>query len=201
MNRSGTDGQDNDGDLMARIVAGDTAALETLYARHSRAVFALLFRIVGDRQTAEDLLQEAFLRAWQHAGVYREAQGRVLPWLLGVAHHLALNEHRRRRRRPQVAFMREGSGRDELREPDHLMGITPDPSDEVWERIRGAQVSKAMAALPEQQRAIIALYATGHSQSEIASRLNEPLGTVKSRMRRGLLHLRHLLEADGIGMD
>lgn len=195
------DGQDKDGDLMARIVAGDTAALETLYARHSRAVFALLFRIVGDRQTAEDLLQEAFLRAWQHAGAYREAQGRVLPWLLGVAHHLALNEHRRRRRRPLSASKRDGPGGDDQQDPDHLQGVANDPSDEVWERLRGARVDKAMAQLPEQQRAIIALYATGHSQSEIASRLHEPLGTVKSRMRRGLLRLRDLLQAEGIGMD
>lgn len=200
MNRFGKDHPDNDSALMARIVAGDTAALETLYERHSCAVFALLFRVVGDRQSAEDLLQEAFLRAWQHARMYRQGQGRVLPWLLGIAHHLALNEHRWRRRRPQTVLKREDPDGEDHREPDTLMGAAPDPSEEAWERFRGEHVRKAMAELPEPQRSIIALYAAGHSQSEIASQLNEPLGTVKSRMRRGLHRLRDLLQAEGIGM-
>jgi len=197
--RFGTDNRDPDHELMARIVKGDPEAMDVLYDRHSRRVYALLFRIVGDRQTAEDVLQEVFLRSWNHANTYRGSEGRVLPWLLGIAHHLALNEHRRRRRRPQTAVTREGTEADD--DYHRIPAGEPDPSDQAWEHIRRERVSQAMAELTEPQRVVIDLYATGHSQSEIANRLDEPLGTVKSRMRRGLHQLRTLLNAEGIGLE
>ncbi len=184
---------------MMRLVEGDPQAMDVLYDRHSRQVYALLFRIVGDRQTAEDVLQEVFLRAWDRASTFRDSEGAVLSWLLGIAHHLALNELRRRRRRPRHAMKHEGTQDDD--EYHRIPAGDPDPSDQAWERIRRERVDRAMAWLPEPQRLVIDLYATGHSQSEIAVRLNEPLGTVKSRMRRGLQQLRDLLTAEGIGLE
>jgi len=147
---------------------------------------------------AEDVLQNAFLRYWDRASTYRESEGRVLPWLLGIAHNLAINELRRQQRRPQPAPRRAGAEEDEYRQ---IPAGEPDPADQAWERIRRERVQLAMAELPEPQRVVIDLYAIGHSQSEIATHLNEPLGTVKSRMRRGLHQLRNLLTAEGIGRE
>ncbi len=197
MKRFGKSDRDSDLSLMARFGEGDSRAMDVLYDRHSRQVYALLVRIVRDRQSAEDLLQEVFLRAWDRANTFRESEGKVLPWLLGIAHNLAINELRRRGRRPQHAPRHEGTQDDDpyLRIPEG----NSDPSDQAWDRIRRERVERAMASLPEPQRQVLDLYAVGYSQSEIAVRLNEPLGTVKSRMRRGLRQLRDLLTAEGIG--
>ncbi len=197
MKRFGTSDRDSDRALMVRLVERDPRAMDVLYDQYSRQVFALLFRIVGDRQTAEDLLQEVFVRTWDRANTFRASEGKVLPWLLGIAHNLAINELRRRGRRPKHAPRHEGTQEDDpyLRIPEGNL----DPSDQAWDRIRRERVERAMASLPEPQRQVLDLYAIGYSQSEIAVRLNEPLGTVKSRMRRGLRQLRDLLTAEGIG--
>src|SRR5262249_19244288 len=92
----------SDNALNAAMVAGDTSALGALYDRHAQIVFALLLRILRDRTTAEDLLQEVFLRAWQQADLFDETRGTMRCWLYSMAHNLALNELRRRRRRPQM---------------------------------------------------------------------------------------------------
>src|SRR5918994_4786409 len=88
--------------LIAALAAGEVEALGALYDRHARIVFALLVRIAGDRDAAEEILQEVFLRAWQHAHAFDDSRGTVRGWLYGIAHNLALNELRRRRRRPQL---------------------------------------------------------------------------------------------------
>ena len=183
--------------LIAALVAGETEALGALYDRHARVVFSLLVRIVGDRETAEELLQEAFLRAWQQSHTFDEARGTVRCWLHGIAHHLALNELRRRQRRPRV--------QDRIPGPD-LVGDAyagcvesgPDPVANAWCAVRDAELAHALDQLPPAQRAVLALYAAGYSQSEIAAILGEPLGTIKSRMRRALCHLREALPALGI---
>lgn len=188
----------DDQQLIARLAAGDTTALEALYDRHARVTLAVILRIVADRQVAEDLLQEALFRVWQHAGAYDGSLGGVRPWLLAIAHNLALNELRRRRRHPQDAFPAQPA------DDWHLAAIAdpaPDPADTAWDSARRARLTHALDELPAPQREIIALYAVGHSQSEIASRLDQPLGTVKSRMRRGLLHLREILHRDGYDLE
>src|ERR687893_2951176 len=88
--------------LIAALAAGEVEALGALYDRHARIVFALLVRIAGDRDAAEEILQEVFLRAWQHAHAFDDSRGTVRGWLNSIAHNLALNELRRRRRRPQL---------------------------------------------------------------------------------------------------
>jgi RNA polymerase sigma-70 factor (ECF subfamily) len=185
--------------LIAALVAGETEALGALYDRHARVVFALLVRIVGDRGSAEDLLQEVFLRAWQQAHSFDETRGTARIWLHSIAHNLALNELRRRRRRPQThggSARAEGDG-DDLA----LAGIAesgPDPAVDAWCAVRDAELAHALDQLPAGQRAVLLLYAEGFSQSQIAAQLGEPLGTIKSRMRRALCRLREVLQAIGI---
>ncbi len=187
---------------IAALAAGDPNALETLYNQYATLVMTVIQRMVRDRQIAEELLQEVFLRIWQRVETYEPERGQVRNWILGVAHNLALNELRRQRRRPQILTSQpETAGGTGV--PDDPLARMPDPGfqpdDIVWLRERRARLADALGQLPEVQRTVIGLYANGYSQSEIATRLHEPLGTVKSRMRRGLLHLReivHDLEPD-----
>ncbi len=194
------DRAEEDEQLIGRLVAGDVAALDALYDRYAGVVFALVLRIVADRPVAEELLQETFLRAWQRAGLFEGSRGRVPSWLLGIAHNLAIDELRRRRRRPQAVIPRERETAER-----ELAGL-PDPgpavAEEAWSRLRRAQIEAALGRLPAAQRRIIELaYFEGYSQSEIAARLGEPLGTVKTRMRLGMRKLRDLLEAQGLAVE
>ena len=188
-----------DQELIAGLAAGETAALAALYDRHAGVVFALLVRIVADRQVAEELLQEAFLRAWQHAGSYDGRRGPVRSWLLGIAHNLALNELRRRRRRPEDAV--GGAARRGVDGLATRADPRPDPAEAAWSAVRHEALARAVERLSPNQRAVIELYAAGYSQAEIAARLRQPLGTIKSRMRRGLLQLRDALRPLGIDVD
>ena len=183
--------------LIAALDAGDPEALGALYDRHARVVFSLLVRIVGDRDTAEDLLQEVFLRAWHQAHAFDETRGTVRGWLHRIAHNLALNEVRRRQRRPQVNERAASTDPD----GDDYAGCvdeSPGPAVDAWCADRDARLAQGLDQLPPRQRAVLMLYAAGFSQSEIASILGEPLGTVKSRMRRALCHLREALPVLGI---
>ena len=187
---------------IAALAAGDPNALETLYNEYATLVITVINRMVRDRRIAEELLQEVFLRIWQHVETYEPERGQVRSWILGVAHNLALNELRRQRRRPAIVSSQpETAGETGM--PDDPIARMPDPGLQpdniVWLREQRTRLTEALGQLPDVQRAVIGLYANGYSQSEIASRLDEPLGTVKTRMRRGLLRLRdivHDLEPD-----
>lgn len=195
--RSATPEATDDRQLMTQMIAGDRDAFTALYDRHARAVFGLLLRVVGDRPVAEELVQETFLRVWQHALTFDPGRGAARPWILGIAHNLGLNEHRRRRSRP-VLSAPEG---DDLVDPRiaRLPSDEPDPADHALRREQLATVAAALAALPDPQQEVIRLYAVGHTQEEIARRLDAPLGTVKTRMRRGLLRLRDTLRQQEVG--
>ncbi len=180
---------------LAAVATGDPAALERLYDQYATVVMTVIQRMVRDRRIAEELLQDVFLRTWQRAETYEPERGQVRNWILGIAHNLALNELRRQRRRPVIAdFGSEPGGDGALDDPiARLTDSGPLPEDLAWVRERRAIIADALSTLPVAQRDVIDLYATGYSQSEIAARLDEPLGTIKSRMRRGLLQLRDLL--------
>lgn len=181
-----------DEELVRRISQGEVAALEVLYNRYARVVYSFAVRIVGDGFAAEEVMQEVFTRSWQQARRFELARGSFASWLLSITHNLAIDEVRRRQRRPQRADMVDIE--DVLRgEVDTTVDVEESAeASELRERIR-----EAMASLPEPQRRVIELaYFEGLTQREIAALLNEPLGTIKTRMRLGMQKLKEGLSAE-----
>jgi len=181
-----------DADLIGRAAGGDARALEVLYDRYSRVVFSFGLRIVGDPQLAEELLQEVFFRAWQQGGSFRSSKGSFITWLLSITHNMAIDEVRKRRRRPQKA---------DSEDPDLMLASVPDTGldveEEVWLGALRDTIDGAMTSLPPAQREAIELaYFRGLTQREIAEELGEPLGTIKTRMRLGMQKLRDQLEGN-----
>lgn len=182
----------SDADLIGRAAEGDAHALEVLYDRYSRVVFSFGLRIVGDPQLAEELLQEVFFRAWQQGGSFRSSKGSFITWLLSITHNMAIDEVRKRRRRPQKA---------DSEDPEAALAAVPDSGpdveDEVWLGALRDTIEGAMASLPPAQRQAIEMaYFRGLTQREIAEQLGEPLGTIKTRMRLGMQKLRDQLEGN-----
>lgn len=185
-----------DADLIRRAAEGDAQALEALYDRFSGVVFSFALRLVQDRQLAEEVLQEVFFRAWQQGGSFSAQRGSVVTWLLSITHNLAIDEIRKRRRRPQKA---------DSEEPEQVLAAVADSSAaadverEVWLGSLRDTVRDALAHLPPAQREAIELaYYQGLTQREIAEALGEPLGTIKTRMRLGLQKLREALGTSGV---
>jgi RNA polymerase sigma-70 factor, ECF subfamily len=186
----------SDGELVQRMSDGDVDALEVLYNRYARAVFSFAVRILRDGRIAEEVLQEAFMRSWQQSSRFELNRGNFASWLLSITHNLAIDELRKIQRRPQRADMVDIT--DVLRsEIDTTVNI--EEAAEATE-LRGV-IQSAMDDLPEAQRRVIELaYFEGLSQREIAAFLNEPLGTIKTRMRLGMQKLKDLL-AEEEGLD
>jgi RNA polymerase sigma-70 factor (ECF subfamily) len=172
--------------LLGRLQQGDEAALGALYDRYAPLLYSLAFRVVGDRQLAQEVIQDAFLRCWDQAERYDPARGRVAAWLIGVTRHRAIDVLRSRSHR---ARLREREALPASGSPGES-GRAGDAEDVL---LREA-VSTALQALPESQRHAIELaYYGGLTQSDIAAATNEPLGTVKGRIRIGLDRLRQVL--------
>ncbi|HSH79611.1 MAG TPA: sigma-70 family RNA polymerase sigma factor [Herpetosiphonaceae bacterium] len=174
--------------LIRRVAAGDRRAFEALYDRYSPAVFGVALKMLGDREAAEEAVQEIFWRIWQRSGSFDSSRA-FAPWLFGIAHNYSIDELRRRRVRPQQVY--EDDDRPILSEiPDDAdVGETAVLSDQ--RRL----VREALDQLPEEQRqALLLAYFGGLTQQEIAAKLGNPLGTVKTRMRLGLQKLRSLLQ-------
>jgi RNA polymerase sigma-70 factor (ECF subfamily) len=183
----------DDETLVRLLVQQDVLALEALYHRYSRPIFSLALKILGDREVVEEVVQEVFLRLWTRAFGYDPQRGKLLSWLLTITHHRAIDELRRRRTQPEVDGLQDQLAAVE--EPD------ADPSRSLTQVEEREAVQRALAQLPEAQRRPIDLaYYGGLTQVEIAKLLNEPLGTIKTRMRLGMQKLRVLLasEADGV---
>ncbi|HEY8448180.1 MAG TPA: sigma-70 family RNA polymerase sigma factor [Thermomicrobiales bacterium] len=181
----------SDAELIARASEGDARALETLYDRYARVVYSFALRIVGDPQVAEELMQEVFFRAWQQGRAFRSSRGSFITWLLSITHNLSIDELRKRRRRPQRA-------ENNHEEDQPLLSDMPDESqnieEEVWLTTLRERIAKALETLPPAQREAIELaYFQGLTQREVAERLGEPLGTIKTRMRLGMQKLREQL--------
>jgi len=185
-----------DEDLMAGVSIGDSGALGMLYDRYGVAVYSLALRMLGDRLLAEELVQETFVRVWRQSSSYSRARGAAATWVLGIARNLAIDELRRRGARPNIA---DGNADARL---ELVESGEDDPSEQAYASIRHEEVTGALAQLPEAQRKVVELaYFGGLSQSEIAARLGDPLGTVKTRMRLGLEKLKNLLSPSGIGAE
>jgi RNA polymerase sigma-70 factor, ECF subfamily len=173
--------------LVARCAAGDEQALGQLYDRLGRQAYALARRVTQDDGLAADVVQEAFLDAWKSSARYDESRGKVATWLLTIVHRRAVDTVRRASVRPGVAS-KPVEGLPEI------AGDVDVPGDVIG-RDEAARVRAALAQLPATQRNVLELaYLDGLTQSEIADRLHEPLGTVKSRTHTGLQRLRELLE-------
>ncbi|MEJ7762214.1 MAG: sigma-70 family RNA polymerase sigma factor [Thermomicrobiales bacterium] len=185
-----------DADLIGRAAGGDARALEVLYERYSRVVYSFALRIVADPQLAEELLQEVFFRAWQQGGAYSASRGSFVTWLLSITHNMAIDEVRKRRRRPQRA---------DSEDPEAVLAAMPNlglsVEDEVWLGALRDTIAGALDTLPPNQRVAIEMaYFKGLTQREIAEQLGEPLGTIKTRMRLGIQKLRDQLEGHEVGM-
>jgi RNA polymerase sigma-70 factor (ECF subfamily) len=182
---------DDDRGVLARVANGELDALEQLYDRYRTVAYSIAFRVTGDPTLAEDVLQDAFLGAWRHAGRYVEGRGSVKTWLLAIVHHRAIDAIRRRR--PTTTLPE----REEV--PPSALTV-PDLWGEVSAGLDAETVRGALLALPEAQREAIELaYFGGLTQQEIAARTGAPLGTVKGRMRLGLLAMRRDLVERGSG--
>jgi RNA polymerase sigma-70 factor (ECF subfamily) len=195
--------QASDADLMAAVRARDAAALQELYDRYFRRAYALTLRMLGSPATAEDCVHDIFLKLWERPELFDPARGAFVSWFLTMAHHNASNYLRRLGRTQPLdpAPNREEDDRPALEPADHLgRGSSVEDSlarSEIQQVIRAA-----LADLSAAQRTVLELaYFGGMSQSEIAEHLKEPLGTVKTRIRTGMLKLRAALEAQGWNRD
>ena len=184
--RLATAADDADRAVLERIAAGEHGAIEILYDRYKSMAYALALRITADAALAEDVVQDAFIGAWRNAARYVEGRGSVKTWLLSIVHHRSIDAIRRRR--PTIELPDA-----ELPPPPAL--TVPDLWAEVAGRLDRAAVVAALATLSEVQREALELgYFSGLTQQEIADRTGAPLGTVKSRMRLGLLAMRRALD-------
>lgn len=172
---------------IARLARGELEALEGLYGRYGAMATSIAMRITGNASAAEDVVQEAFLGVWRNAGRYLPGRGSVRTWILAIVHHRAIDSLRRRRATVEL--------------PDEELGASPaamtmpDVWDDVAATLDRSEIARALGAIPVRQREAIELaYFGGLTQAEIAEQLGLPLGTVKSRMRLGLLALRRELE-------
>jgi RNA polymerase sigma-70 factor, ECF subfamily len=176
-----------DPDLVRRLQQRDPRALGELYDRYGRLAFSLILRVVRDAGIAEDLVQETFLRVWNRVGGFDADKGAIGPWLLAVARNRAID------------YLRSTSGRErnnlELEETDHP-ALYRDMESEIFNSDRARRVKVALQKLSPQHRQVIELaYFEGLSQTEMAERMGQPLGTVKTWVRTALKILRDDLGA------
>ena len=168
---------------MRQVAAGRIGGLETLYDRYHAMAYALALRITTETGLAEDVVQDSFLGVWRNASRYVEAKGSVRGWVLAIVRHRAIDAIRRKHNGVALG--------DESEEPLPAALTVPDIWPEVSGRLDAEQVRGALLLLPVAQREAIELaYFDGLTQREISIRTGAPLGTVKSRMRLGLVALR-----------
>lgn len=178
---------EGDESLLRRIQRRDESALEALYDRHSTAVYSLALRIVSDRGGAEDVLSDVFWRIWKAAESHDPRRGSVIAWVMTITRRRAIDQLRaegRRARREESPKTETGLGPSESASPEGAAGAT-----EVQLHVR-----QALTALPTDQRTPIELaFFAGLTHVEIAERLGQPLGTIKTRIRAGMHRMREQL--------
>jgi RNA polymerase sigma-70 factor, ECF subfamily len=183
---------DTDEALMEQMAKQDQEALSVLYDRYRGVVFSLALRILRDRAEAEEVMTDVFFQSWKSAGGFDPLRGSVAGWLITLCRSRAIDRLRARGRRDaSLAAL----AADPLQTVSQgAAGAGPEESTEI--RHRSARILAALGALSTEQRGVLELaYYSGLSHSEIAAKLGEPLGTVKTRIRQGLLALRESLGA------
>jgi len=175
--KSGT----SDLSLIAAVRSGDENAMAALYDRYSGIVYSVALRVLGDTGAAEDVIQEVFMQLWRNAGVFDSSRGNLGAWLAVISRNRAIDSLRKRRPGTDVE--------------DVIVSVEPDMSGDA-ERSRAMEkVRSALGAMPAAQRSALEMaYFEGLSHSEIATKTGEPLGTVKTRIRAGLLALRKVFQ-------
>ena len=171
-----------DENLISFVGQGDAEAFTTLYDRHSRAAFSLAYRVMGERQAAEDLAQDAFLKVWRSARSYRAERGSVRTWILSIVRNRGIDQIRsqasRRRRQEEIEASAPRS------QPSEAFA-------ETWRNTQREQVREALGTLPPEQLKILELaYFSGYTHVPISELVDVPLGTVKGRMQLGLKKMR-----------
>jgi RNA polymerase sigma-70 factor (ECF subfamily) len=188
-----TQNEPSDEALLNAIAGGAVWAMDSLYQRYSRILYSLAYRMVSDHQVSEDLLQEAFLAVWRHATTYSPQTGTARSWLISILHHRAIDYLRRVRRRSNI----QEAPLEELELNESI--AHPDAWDAAWQAVKSSHVRAALMKIPPEQRLVIELaYFQGWTHSEIAEGTQIPLGTIKARMRLGMLHLKQVLIQMGI---
>jgi RNA polymerase sigma-70 factor (ECF subfamily) len=171
--------------LLCRIADHDSGALAQLYDRHATLLFALIVRILRDRTEAEDALQDVFLRVWQRAETYNPVFGTPSAWLVRIARNRAIDRLRRRRTSPPANAVEAAAD---------VEAPAPGPDESAIAVQQQHAIAGALASLaPEQRRLIECAYFEGYTQTELAAKFALPLGTVKTRIRRGMQMLREQL--------
>jgi RNA polymerase sigma-70 factor (ECF subfamily) len=181
-----------DKDLISHVGQGDAEAFAVLYDRHSRAAYSLAYRMMGERQTAEDLVQDAFLKVWRSAGSYRAERGSVRTWLLSIVHNRGIDQ------------LRSLASRRRTQEKIEASAPRSQPSEafaQSWRNSQREQVREALKTLPSEQLKILELaYFSGYTHVEIAELLGLPLGTVKGRMRLALKKIRDYFDSQDMAV-
>lgn len=177
-----------DGALLARVARADVAAFEVFYDRHVVSAHALAARIVRGPQPADDVCQEAFLAAWRAASAFDAALGNARSWILQIVRNRAIDHLRRTRR------LREHEVTDESLALRHPGPPSLETEHAALRNVHASEMHGALGVLSDDQREVIGLgFYGGYSHAEIAERLGLPLGTVKARMKRGLVRMRDAL--------
>jgi RNA polymerase sigma-70 factor, ECF subfamily len=196
----------SDADLLRRMIGGSEDALATLYDRHGRAVFAAAIRATSDPGVAAEVVQETFLALWNRGELFDPSRGALATWLVTIARNRSIDRLRSAARHERaITFASFGrvetddvSVAEWLTTSGDLIGAAgpePDPEDALASAETRASIERAIASLAPVERSVIELaYVGGLSQSEIAARLGWPIGTVKTRTRRALAHLREWME-------
>ncbi|MCA1668275.1 MAG: sigma-70 family RNA polymerase sigma factor [Thermomicrobia bacterium] len=185
MGADDTTDQNADATILRQIVDRDPRGVELLYDRYGGVAFALAYRLLGERGSAEDVVQEAFLNVWRQGATYDTRRGTVRTWLLTIVHHRAID---------QMRSVRSKMGADTVIDDAMPLPAKEDTWTEVVQGLEHERVQQAMATLPPEQRQVVDLaYYGGFTHTEIAQRVGIPLGTVKGRMRLALDKLRDLL--------
>ncbi len=175
-----------DRELIQRMASKDANALDAFYTRYNRLAFSFILRIVGNRQDAEDVLTDVFWQVWQQSARYDSSRGKPIAWLLTIARTRAIDCIR--------STNRQQNKTDEIETQKNPSTAPSEPDSFVLADTRRA-VQEALQTLPEQQRIPLEMaYFQGMSHTEIATALGQPLGTVKDRIRNGMLHLRKRLK-------
>ncbi|HEX8493823.1 MAG TPA: sigma-70 family RNA polymerase sigma factor [Pyrinomonadaceae bacterium] len=173
-----------DAELLRQIAGGDEVALASLYDRYKSILFSLILRILHSQSEAEDILQDVFIQVWNKASDFDETRGRPFTWLVTLSRSRSIDRLRQLSSRERTATEATRDAPEEW----------TDAETEAIKSEQSAVVRSALAELPEEQRRTLLLaYFEGLTQTEIAARLNAPLGTVKTRMRSGMIKLRELL--------